>query len=206
MITPDKIARAIKYTAFAKKNPADANDVNFYLSIGEKITQADLDAHHAAAGRAVAEPEPRLAELSAVEDAPVEHVEEVEPVLTVADAQRAVVMSQVRLRTAIDRQWEARCRVGAALQRWTAAIGSVITPEENARQFIASSNEQRALRASGVLPPRRGRVMRSVIDATAQAFNTGNGRNGGGNSFRRIVRDDAGNWVRPVSVHDRGRG
>jgi hypothetical protein len=217
MITHEKIARAIKYVAFSKK-PVTVENVNRYLGHGEKITQADLDAHHATAGASVAEPEPWLAELPAVEETPIEHVEEArveeapvehfeeaEPMLTVADAQRAVVMSQVRLRTVTDRQQEARGRVGAALQRWTAAIGAVITPEENARQYIASSIEQRALRTSGVLPPRRGRIMRSVIDATAQAYNSGSGRSGGGNAFRRVVRDDAGNWVRPVDVHSRGR-
>lgn len=142
MITPEKIARAIKYVALSKK-PVTVENVNRYLGHGEKLTQADLDAHHATAGAPVAEPEPWLADLPAVEEihvehveeahvdeAPGEHIEEVESVLTVADAQRAVVISQVRLRTAIDRQREARGRVGAALQRWTAAIGAVITPKK----------------------------------------------------------------------------
>jgi hypothetical protein len=205
MITPEKIARAIKYTAFAKKNPADVADVNFYLARDEAITQEQLDAHHAAAGAPVAEPEPWLVELPAVEEVPVAHVEEVEPALTVAQAQRAVTMAQLRLRAAVDKQRQARGRVSAALQKWTAAIGVSLTPEQNAREYIASSIQQRADRAAGHGSARRGRVMRSVVDATANAFNSGNGRNGGGNAFRRVVKLPDGSWTRPMSGHDRGR-
>ena len=54
----EKIARAIKYTSFAKKNPNDVNDVNFYLSVGDKIDQARLDAHHAEAKKITGTPTP----------------------------------------------------------------------------------------------------------------------------------------------------
>jgi hypothetical protein len=66
MTKSEKIARAIKYTAFARKNPNDAADVNFYLNAGEKVTQQQLDDYHAAAaGVAVAEPEPAVVEARA---------------------------------------------------------------------------------------------------------------------------------------------
>ena len=46
--SPHKIAQAVKYTAFAKKNPNDVDHVNFYLGEGEKISQSDLTNFHAA--------------------------------------------------------------------------------------------------------------------------------------------------------------
>jgi hypothetical protein len=52
MTKHEKIARAVKYTAFdTKKDPANVEHVNFYLGIGEKLTQEQLDDYHAAAAR-----------------------------------------------------------------------------------------------------------------------------------------------------------
>ena len=197
------LAQAIKYTAFAGKAITPEN-VNRYLDAGKKITQEQLDAHHAAPVKCVDQVEQVARPVEYVE--PVEEVADVAPTTTVADAQAALVQSQVRLRTALDRQREYRGHFGVALARWQQVIGMVVTPEQNARQYIASSIAQRQGEKDGTAPPRRrSRAMRSIIDATAAAYNSGNGRNGGGNSFRRVVRDDSGNWVRPRSIHDVAR-
>jgi hypothetical protein len=214
--SPEKIRRAITYAVNAKKDIRDVASINHYLGVGERIDQGTLDAHHLAAREI-----PALhsgqgapdgfddfgAPVEHVEEAHVEeaHVEEVEPTLTLADAQHAVVMAQLRLRAATDRRRQARGRVSAALQKWTGAIGVSRTPEQNAREYIASSIQQRADRAAGIAPARHGRVMRSVVDATADAYNSGNGRSGGGEAFRRVVKLPDGRWVRPVSAHQRGR-
>jgi hypothetical protein len=204
MTKSEKIARAIKYTAFAKKNPSDAKDVNFYLNAGDKITQQQLDDYHAGAASVVAEPEPWLApEPASVEQDPEalgqaeakakakafnshrerqrapapEPVEpegmteaEVIPLpLSVAAAQRRLIESQVRLRTAIDRQRECRGRIGIAIQKWQQAIGAIVTAEDNVRQHLASEAQKRADRAAGRIPARSGRARPgpSVIDQIA---------------------------------------
>lgn len=122
MTSPDKIRRAITYAANARKNIADVASINHYLSAGEHISQADLDAHHAGAR----EIPPLHVSPAPVEvddfGAPVEQVEQVvttrdggstEPEanagaageaeaaapLTLGDAKRHVVESQIRLRS-----------------------------------------------------------------------------------------------------------
>lgn len=221
----DKIARAIRYTAFAKKNPNDALDVNFYLSAGEKVTQQQLDAYHAAAKRGAPTPEPALpAEGNAApepeseaphaddangsgtpDDAPANVIQLAPPSVSIAAAQQRLVESQVAFRTAGQRVRELRSALGAAVARWQQSIGAITTPEMNAREFIRSETQLRADRKAGIAPPRGVRRRhRSAIDATAAATNYGSGA-GGGNSFRRVVRLDDGRWVRPVGVHDVGR-
>ncbi len=49
MHSPEKIAKAVKYTAFAKK-PITVENVNRYMQHGDHITQEILDAHIVAAG------------------------------------------------------------------------------------------------------------------------------------------------------------
>jgi len=211
MTKSEKIARAIKYTAFAKKNPADAKDVNFYLNAGEKVTQQHLDDYHAAAaGIAVAEPEsaivdhvaereaePWLAEQSTVSEPATEPEAEVRTLpLSISTAQRRLVESQVRLRTAIDRQRECRGRLGIAIQKWQQAIGAIISPDENLRQHLASEAQQRADRAAGRIPARAGRARPgpSVIDQIA-AGTAGAvyGNRGGAFAYKRpLIRSPAG--------------
>jgi len=53
MTKHEKIARAVKYTAFARKDAANVEHVNRYLGIGEKLTQEQLDDYHATAARLV---------------------------------------------------------------------------------------------------------------------------------------------------------
>jgi hypothetical protein len=223
MTSPDKIRRAITYAVNARKNIADVASINHYLSAGEHITQADLDAHHAAAREippvvrehVEAEAEPWLAEqvevveqqafnehqkrqlALMVETAPpsesLENFEplhangaapshdgatpdtaepEIEPlaVLTIGDAKRAVTESQIRLRSAVDRQAQCRQRLGRAIAKWQVANGNVVTDADLRRQHLAHEAEQRELRAAGLIPPRgSGRTLQSRVDQIAAA-------------------------------------
>jgi len=187
--SPDKIRRAIRYAANAKKNIADVAHVNFYLGSGEHISQADLDAHHAAAREippvvrehVEAEAEPWLAEpVEQVEHVHVEAVERVAEVapdaeqpqpataLTVTDARRAVTEAQIRLRSAVDRQAQCRQRLARAIGKWSAAIGNVVTDADLRRQHLAHEAQLRADRAAGLVPPRgSGRTLVSRVDQIA---------------------------------------
>jgi hypothetical protein len=90
MTSTDKIRRAIRLAANAKKNIADVASINFYLGLGEKIDQATLDAHHLAAREIpplpTAAPEPAVDDFGAPVEpingsgAHIEQVEQVEPV------------------------------------------------------------------------------------------------------------------------------
>jgi hypothetical protein len=189
--SPEKIRRAIRYAANARKNIADVANVNFYLGAGEHISQADLDAHHAGAREIpplrAAEPEPAVE----VDDfgAPVEQVETVQqiaeaapdanpeavaeveqPAVTIADARRRVVESQIRLRSAVDQQAQCRQRLGRAIAKWQAANGNIVTDADLRRQHLAHEAEQRELRAAGLIPPRgSGRTLQSRVDQIAAA-------------------------------------
>jgi hypothetical protein len=79
-------------------------------------------------------------------------VNEPPPPLSVADAQKRVVESQVRLKQAYERQREARGRVARALANWQRAIGEIRTHEDIAREFIATGLAERA--AGGGRRPR----------------------------------------------------
>jgi hypothetical protein len=215
MHTPEKIAKAIKYVVFAKK-PVTVENVNRYMQRSDHITQKILDAHIAAAGVPRNDPAPQQQEArhdaddttdAAAPDEPAENVVQLAtPGMSLAVAQRRLVESQVALRTASQRVRECRAALGAALARWQQAIGAVVTPEQNARAFIASETALRQARKDGLAPQRgRQRHHRSVVDATAAAYNTGSNRAGGGNAFRRIVKGDDGQWHRPVDVHSIGR-
>ena len=237
----EKIARAIKYTSFAKKNPNDVNDVNFYLSVGDKIDQARLDAHHAEAKKITGTPTPPVTgaptKIDGEKPAPVEprapvpgeagykmegESDETDATtpddatatvihlapshLSIAAAQRQLVESQVAFRAATERVRSCRTALGAAVARWSQSVGIVTTAEMNAREFIASETQLRADRKAGIAPERgQRRRHRSVIDATADAFNTGSNRAGGGNAFRRVIKLPDGTWTRPRGVHDIGR-
>lgn len=87
-----------------------------------------------------------------------------EPPLSVADAQKLLIESQVRLRAAHERQREARGRVARAVAGWQQAIGAIITPEQNARQYIATSLAERA---AGGGRRSRGTPGPSVVDQYA---------------------------------------
>jgi hypothetical protein len=104
-------------------------------------------------------------EAAAVEPPPEQSITDGnEPPLSVPDAEKAVVESQVRLRAAYDRQREARARVARAVAGWQQAIGTIITPENNAREYIAQS---RADRAAGGGRRARGTPGPSVVDQYA---------------------------------------
>lgn len=211
--TPEKIAKAIKYAAFAKR-PLTLENVNRYLNSRDKIDQAQLDAHHVAAkgttpAARAPKPEskaPNATDTDAHDDAPSKIAQLEPPRLSIAAAQARLIESQVALRDASTRVRECRGALAASLARWQLAIGAVVTPEQNARAFIASETQLRADRKAGIAPERwTRRRHRSVIDATAAAYNTGSNRAGGGNAFRRVVKSDTGTWVRPRGMHDVGR-
>ena len=96
-------------------------------------------------------------------------VAEVErPAVTIADARRHVVESQIRLRSAVDRQAQCRQRLARAIAKWQAAIGNIVTDTDLRRQHLAHEAEQRELRAAGLIPPRgSGRTLQSRVDQIA---------------------------------------
>ncbi len=115
--------------------------------------------------------------------------------LSVAQAQKAVVESQVRLRAAIDRQRDARGRVACAVAHWQQTLGAVYTPEQAARDFIASSIADRAAAKDGHVRRRStNQPGPSVVDRIA----FGHGRN--------INVGRYGAWRRGAkNIHDLGR-
>jgi hypothetical protein len=228
--SPHKIARAVKYVAFAKKNPNDVDAVNFYLG-DEKITQAQLNNFHAAvaqhglpkatdlldakseepeeawlaektpapepraAGKA-SSPEPVDTAAPVAEDAGPQEAEEAEEQLTlsITEAKNRLLESQIFLRTATDQQRQCRARLSRAIAGWQAALGTIVTPEQNARAHIAHENEQRRLRAEGLLPARSGRARPgpSVIDAIAHGTaGAVYGNRSGAFAFKRGATDIA---------------
>jgi hypothetical protein len=106
--------------------------------------------------------------------------------VSVADAQRALVASQLRNVKATDAQREARGKVALALEKFQRATMQTQTQEQLIRQHIASENEQRRLRAEGKIAPRGGqRRLGSAIDSYAfHTRNSGRGA-GGGRAFSR---------------------
>jgi len=218
----EKVARAVRLTAFAKKNAGVAGDVNFYMNAGEHLTQQELDQYHATKAITGKNPEPMTSVIEAGPDADLAEIMDGKPdltlvneagpeaevvavVLSVQAAQRRLSTAQIRRRLAIENQRTARGTLSGAVLAWTRTIGEVTTPLEVAREFIAGSNAQRALRASGQIPPRPPKQHRSAIDAFAAATNYGRGA-GGGSSFRRRVRlpDGKGGYTlsaRPVDIH-----
>jgi hypothetical protein len=133
-------------------------------------------------------------------------VKAVEPEhLSIADAQCQLVQSQMALRNALQSVREHRGALAASLARWQSSIGAIVTPEQNARAFIESETALRQARKDGTAPARRShRVYRSAIDRVAAATNYGPGA-GGGLAFRRVVKLDNGQWVKPRDVHSVGR-
>jgi hypothetical protein len=115
-------------------------------------------------------------------------------ILSVADAQKAVVESQVRLRAAIDQQRDTRGRVARAVADWQQTIGASYSPEQAARDFIASSIADRQAAKDGRAVPSRNRPGPSVVDRMA----FGHGRN--------INVGRYGAWRRGAkNIHDLGR-
>ena len=106
--------------------------------------------------------------------------------VSVADAQRALVDSQMRSARATDAQREARGNVALALERFQRATMQTQTPEQLVRAHIESENQLRADRVAGKIPQRGGqRRLGSAVDAFA--FHTrASGRGaGGGRAFGR---------------------
>lgn len=182
--TPEKIARAIKYAAFAKK-PITLENVNRYLNDGDHITAEQLEAHHATAAqmmppKPVFAPAQDLAAAAADDEGVTQVVPDPSPALveegdrlrpvTVAEAQRALNSSQNCYRAANDAVREKRAKLGVALHRWLQLTDQASpTFDENVREFIRQSNIERGLRATGQLPQRQrgGGHGPSVIDQVA---------------------------------------
>ncbi len=89
------------------------------------------------------------------------------PILSVIDAQRAVVESQVRLRSSIDRQRDARGAIARAVARWQQVTGKRYTPEMAARDYIAASIADRTAAKEGRRAPSRTQPGPSIVDRMA---------------------------------------
>jgi len=108
------------------------------------------------------------------------------PPLSVEAAQRRLVDSQMRCARATEAQGLCRGKVALALERFQRVAMVVQTQSDLAREFIASENEQRRLRAEGKLPQRGGhRRLGSEIDRFAFATRAMGRGAGGGSAFRR---------------------
>jgi hypothetical protein len=107
-------------------------------------------------------------------------------ILSVTDAQRNLLDSQLRNGRATDQQKECRGQVAIALQRWQRATQQVVTQSDLQRQAIEASNQERADRVAGRIPQRGGqRRLGSAVDSFAyHTRNSGRGA-GGGRSFGR---------------------
>jgi hypothetical protein len=108
------------------------------------------------------------------------------PILSIADAQRNLIGTQLRVQRATDGQREARGRVALALEKFQRATMQTCTPEQLVRQHIESENQLRADRAAGKIPPRGAqRRLGSEVDRFA-FYTRANGRGaGGGRAFAR---------------------
>jgi hypothetical protein len=108
------------------------------------------------------------------------------PTLSVIEAQRRVMDSQMRSARAADAQRAARGNVALALEKFQRATMQTQTPEQLIRQHLESEAQLRADRAAGKIAPRGGqRRLGSAIDAYA-FYTKASGRGaGGGAAFRR---------------------
>jgi hypothetical protein len=108
------------------------------------------------------------------------------PLLTVADAQRALTESHVRMAQATDAQRAARGNMALALEKFQRATMQTCTAEQLVRQHLESENQLRADRAAGKIPPHGGqRRLGSQIDSFAY-YTRATGRSaGGGRAFGR---------------------
>jgi len=108
------------------------------------------------------------------------------PPLSVVEAQRRLVDSQMRCARATDRQRKARGNVALALEKFQRATMQTCTPEQLVRQHIESENQLRADRAAGKIAPRGGqRRLGSAIDSFAYHTRAMGRGAGGGGAFRR---------------------
>jgi hypothetical protein len=108
------------------------------------------------------------------------------PPLSVVEAQRAVVDSQMRCVRATEAQGLCRGKVALALAAFQRVAMVAQSPSDLIRQHIESELEQRRLRAEGKLPPRGGhRRLGSEIDRFAFATRAMGRGAGGGSAFRR---------------------
>ena len=124
------------------------------------------------------------------------------PTLSITEAKSKLLESQILFRSATDAQRLARARLGRSIAGWQQALGVIVTPTDNVRAHIASENEQRAMRAAGLLPARgsRARPGPSAIDQMASATAGGSFRAGGGFSFKRGLIDGGAPGVRAMPL------
>jgi hypothetical protein len=106
--------------------------------------------------------------------------------VSVTEAQRVLVDSQMRCARATDRQREARGNLGFALERFQRATMQTQTQEQLIRQHIENENQLRADRVAGKIPQRGGeRRLGSAVDSFAYHTRaTGRGA-GGARAFAR---------------------
>jgi hypothetical protein len=93
------------------------------------------------------------------------------------DAQKALAESHIWLRSAAERQGNARGAVALCVQKWQVASGVTQTQEQQRREFIESENRLRAERvASGQPRPSSSRPGPSAIDQHAYYTRGARGR------------------------------
>jgi hypothetical protein len=108
------------------------------------------------------------------------------PTLSVIEAQRRVVDSQMRSAHAADRQREARGKVALALEKFQRATMMTCSPSQLIRRHIESENQLRADRAAGKIAPCGGqRRLGSAVDAYAYHTRAIGRGAGGGRAFAR---------------------
>jgi hypothetical protein len=95
------------------------------------------------------------------------------------EAEHALDLARQEARKCRDATLKARTIFGKALEAWNSA-GTVMTQEQQARQFIATSNAERAARAAAGQGIRHAGVTR-----TAKAYAQGNQQRGGGRAYVR---------------------
>ena len=109
------------------------------------------------------------------------------PYIVVREAEDKLGIARQELREARQAAADARAEIAKRLADYNASV-PIISREQNVREFIASSNHERAQRAAGLIPPRAYRGGISQVDRMASAMAGGSGhgsRAGGGAAYKR---------------------
>jgi hypothetical protein len=110
---------------------------------------------------------------------PIETVQPVNPYEAAKAAEHALILARQEARECRDGTLRSRTAFAKALADWNGS-GPVMTQEQQAREFIRTSNEDRARKAAAG----QG-IVHAGITRTARAMAGGNQRRGGGSAYRR---------------------
>ncbi len=103
-----------------------------------------------------------------------------DPYTAMKEAEAALIDARQEHREARAATIAARATFAKALETWNHS-GPIMTQEQQAREFIATSNADRAARAAAA----GGAIHHPGVTRTARAMAGGNMRRGGGGAFRR---------------------